>query len=368
MLILVSKTSDLTDNRVGTNKPELRHRLIRDKLLKNPNYKIHVSNSSLDDGWLQHLDVHDENMIDFLQNCYSSFEEGGQGDSNFKGAEEKGLIPYNIRKKTYNHNPLFELEYFRQMGFWADDALTPIFKDSWANAFNSAYNSFMAHAFINEPKVAKVASLEPVEPYNTIYCLNSQPGHHASYSSYGGYCFLNNAAIVAKSLLQKNKEKGSNGIKRVAILDIDYHAGNGTSQIFEDNSARNVLTVSIHANPALDYPFYSGYECENTETNINIIFNKGIEIKEYLLLLEKALNAIEQFGADCLVIAFGGDTFKNDPDASPTCRCSLGVQDYFTIGKTIKERFTGKKVITQEGGYDMENIDNIVFSFLEGFA
>ncbi len=137
------------------------------------------------------------------------------------------------------------------------------------------------------------------------------------------------------------------------------------------------LTISIHANPALDYPFYTGYESENTNIvsfknpqghyNKNIVFQPGTTLAKYLKHLDDALALIRQFEPDVLIVPFGADTFKNDPDASSACRCQLEIVDYQVIGKAISDAFPGKIIVLQEGGYDMANVGFIVDLFLSGF-
>ena len=81
------------------------------------------------------------------------------------------------------------------------------------------------------------------------YGLCRPPGHHAARSMAGGYCFFNNAAIAAEAIVRATGE-------RVAILDVDYHHGNGTQQIFWRRG--DVLYVSLHADPERQYPFFLG--------------------------------------------------------------------------------------------------------------
>jgi len=363
ILVITSFPNSIVGKRQNTNQPELRHQLIYNKLSKNSNIFIVKPNYDLSKNYSVLFNIHNKKLIEFLANCYASWTRYGNNDSNF--VKNDGIVPYNITKFNYHSldnvtNLLNKLPYFRQCGLWCDDSLTPIFEDTWHNALASANNSLTVKDYIND--------------HDVIYCLNQQPGHHAKYESYGGYCFLNNAAIIAKTLqfyLKTDKKFAfipyqDITYKKIAILDIDYHAGNGTSDIFR--KSENVLTISIHANPAFDYPFYESYEVENTETNINIVFEPNTDINIYMTLLEKALYHIDTFNPDCLIIPFGGDTFKNDPDASPTCRCELEISDYKCISKRIREVYKKKIIICQEGGYDMENISEIVSTFLDGFV
>jgi acetoin utilization deacetylase AcuC-like enzyme/GNAT superfamily N-acetyltransferase len=86
------------------------------------------------------------------------------------------------------------------------------------------------------------------------YVLTRPPGHHTERSVFGGFCYFNNCAIAAHYLSRSG---------RVAILDIDYHHGNGQQQIFYGR--KDVLTLSIHGHPSFAYPYFSGFEEEKGE-------------------------------------------------------------------------------------------------------
>lgn len=250
---------------------------------------------------------------------------------------------------------IYKLEYFRQIGFYSSDLITPIFSNTFAQSLSSASNGFVIPNYIKQG-------------HNLIYCANINPGHHAQTNKYGGYCYLNNGGICAKALLSDKQLNYS----KIAILDLDYHAGDGTGQIFQSDP--NVLTVSIHINPLYDYPFYAGYQDENTDSNINLTFEPKCDISQYLDLISISMEKINQFDPDVLIIAFGGDTYKNDLDALEPNRTQIDIQDYKKISSQIYSSWINKLkptpkpiVITQEGGYNMENIGQIVESFLSGF-
>jgi acetoin utilization deacetylase AcuC-like enzyme len=338
-----------------TNKPEIRFQTILDKLSQNEDNFIIENNDFLTVDELKQLNIHDNNMIDFLQNCFNSWSEYNlscETDTTF-GNKINGLVPYNL---SNNKLSLSKLNTFRQIGIWSTDLITPIFENSFEQALSSVSNSYVASKYIKQGN-------------NKIYCLNINPGHHAKSDKYGGYCYLNNAGICAKSLLCDSDLK----FNKVAILDLDYHAGDGTSEIF--NSDQNVLTISIHINPKYDYPFYSGYEFENTDTNYNFTFEPNCSVNDYLNLVEQSMKKIMNFNPDALIIAFGGDTYKNDLDAIETNRTQIDIDDYKKISEKIMSYISLSKsnksipiIITQEGGYNMEKIGDIVESFLSGFV
>jgi acetoin utilization deacetylase AcuC-like enzyme len=191
------------------------------------------------------------------------------------------------------------------------------------------------------------------------YGLCRPPGHHAARAMYGGYCFFNNAAIVAEHLLR-------HGAARVAILDVDYHHGNGTQQIFWERG--DVLYISLHADPARAFPYFSGHADEvGAEAGLGLTRNfplpAGTRIDDYAAALEQACAMVADFESDAaLVVSLGFDTFERDPIAD----LALTTADYARVGSTIAalERPT---VLLQEGGYAIDAIGANAVSFLSGF-
>jgi acetoin utilization deacetylase AcuC-like enzyme len=357
MLVIKESNPQYKNQRNFTNKPELRFTNIV-KQLEKSGYKIIENDKLMTINELKSLQVHSSDMIDFLSNCYESYSNyliTSPNDDTF-GNLFDGIVPYNITN-SFDKKRISKLEYFRQIGFYCNDLITPIFSNTFAQVLSYASNGFVVPDYIKQG-------------HNLIYCANINPGHHAQNNKYGGYCYLNNGSICTKSLL----DDIDLNYKKIAILDLDYHAGDGTAQIFESDP--NVLTISIHINPLYDYPFYAGYQEENTASNINLTFEPECNISQYLDLIRISMEKINQFDPDALIIAFGGDTYKNDLDALEPNRTQIDIQDYKKISSQIysswinESKLTPKLkpiVITQEGGYNMENIGQIVESFLLGF-
>ena len=230
--------------------------------------------------------------------------------------------------------------------------MTPIFENTWSTTLDSVNNGIIASNLIKNN-----------DKHDIYYCLNIYPGHHAGYSRYGGYCFVNNPMVCAFSLSEFSK---------VGILDLDYHAGNGTADIVGHIKNDNICCVSIHANPEFEYPFFEGFRDDYDNKNIlNIPFQPNTSLKDYILHLREAIEFLISHDIEHLVIAFGGDTFKDDPDTSVLCRCGLDIEDYYTIGQLIKRELKNYKsnlkiIITQEGGYCLNKIGEIIDSFLNG--
>lgn len=329
----------------ATNKPKIRHEEITERLREK--YDFLIPKLVLNRKILEKLGVHSSEFIEFLEQAYISFQK--DYDKDFDPHGDGGLIPYHFCHNRNLHG-YKNLPIWKQCGYFADDVATPIYDMTYNNALLSANNSFLSAKYIDN--------------YDLIYCLNLYPGHHARSDGYGGYCYLNNAAISARhyQLLHPNST--------IAILDLDYHAGNGTQEIFYKDPS--VLTISIHADPVFEYPAYSGFEDETGEGpglgfNKNFIFGKKAKSEEYLRILSQAIDHILSFSPSIVIIPFGGDTYLHDPDASLLYGCSLDIPDYFDIGQQLR-RLNLPIIITQEGGYDMSKIGIIVQSFLSGIS
>lgn len=189
------------------------------------------------------------------------------------------------------------------------------------------------------------------------YSLCRPPGHHASHHSLGGYCYFNNAAIAANYLSQSGK---------VAILDIDYHHGNGTQDIFYGRG--DVLYVSLHANPNESYPYISGYAGEKGTGegkgfNINYPLALNTTDRTYLRTLESAVNKIKSFNPAYLIVSAGFDTYNLDPIGG--FRLTQGV--YRQCGKLIANLGLPMLII-QEGGYNTDDLGILVAEFLTGVS
>jgi acetoin utilization deacetylase AcuC-like enzyme len=234
-------------------------------------------------------------------------------------------------------------ELANQKGYYCFDAQTPIVQRTYEAALSSAYCALTGAEILLKGETA-------------VYALCRPPGHHAGRDLYGGYCYLNNAAIAATRL---NKEA------RVAILDIDYHHGNGTQDIFYDSD--QVLLVSIHANPNRAYPFFSGFDDEHgcgAGRNFNHNFPLGANVDEnqYLKVLNQAIEIIQKFSPGFLVVSFGVDTFCDDSLGD----FNLSLESFSHIGgQTAQMRLP--TLLVQEGGYNIQQLGKCVVNMLSEF-
>ncbi|MEM8990103.1 MAG: histone deacetylase family protein [Pseudomonadota bacterium] len=192
----------------------------------------------------------------------------------------------------------------------------------------------------------------------TAFALGRPPGHHAHADLYGGYCFLNNAAIAAEDLRRA-------GAAQIAVLDIDYHHGNGTQAIFYDRA--DILFLSLHADPAVEFPYFLGHACETGEgpgegATQNYPMPHGTEFAAWTERLEHACGRVAAHGSDALVVSLGVDTFEGDPIS----RFRLQTSDFPAIGARIA-RLRLPTVWVMEGGYAVEALGRNVAGVLQGY-
>lgn len=280
--------------------------------------------------------VHDRNFVEFLRGAYRRWREAGRdGDA----------IPmcWRAQRMTPPEPPL---DIDAQLGFYAFDIMTPITAGSWeaAKASVDAALSGASHLALERGRAA--------------FALCRPPGHHAGANYYGGYCFLNSAAVAAQFLLGK-------GFSRIAILDPDYHHGNGTQDIFY--ARRDVLYVSLHADPATDFPFYSGFadevgKGEGEGFNLNLPLARGADWSLWSDAYRAAEQRIDAFAPDAAIISLGVDTLAGDP----LSKFAFRPDDFCRLGAVLS-RLTCPVLFVFEGGYAIDDIGANVVRTLRGF-
>lgn len=233
-----------------------------------------------------------------------------------------------------------------QLGLYAFDAGSPMVAGTWAAARAGAACAVSAARAVNAGEHSAMALTRP-------------PGHHAGPDFFGGYCFLNNAALAAQTLRD-------GGAARVAVLDVDYHHGNGTQTVFAQRA--DVLTVSLHGNPMTEYPFFLGHADERGQGaglgfNLNLPLPRGTSAATWFDTLDQALQAVERFRPDALVVPLGVDTFEGDPISGFQLRSS----DYLRLGERLA-RLGLPTVFTMEGGYAVAEVGTNVVNVLQGFG
>ena len=237
------------------------------------------------------------------------------------------------------------LNFAAKLGQYAFDAGTPLMSGSWMAAREGAACALAAAQAVSTGESSAVALTRP-------------PGHHAGRAYMGGYCFLNNAAIAAQYL-------SSQGLQRIAVMDIDYHHGNGTQAIFDERS--DVYTVSIHGDPQTEYPFFLGHADERGTGpgegyNLNFPLPKGTAFETWYGSLQKALQVIADFSPQALVVPLGLDTYEGDPISG----FKLKSVHYLQVGRALAS-LRLPTVFTLEGGYAVADFGRNTVNVLEGF-
>jgi acetoin utilization deacetylase AcuC-like enzyme len=282
------------------------------------------------------LRVHDAEFVAFLRGAHARWHaEGRTGHVLPSGFPARGLR--RDRKPSGISGAL---------GYYAFDASTPIVAGTWDAALAAARCAMTAAAMVSEGEAA-------------AYALCRPPGHHAGRSTYGGYCYLNNAALAAQYLLDE-------GRRRVSVIDVDYHHGNGTQEIFWERD--DVQFVSLHGTPDTEYPWFLGYADEQGEGRgaghtLNLPLPTGTGWDGYQAALGTALDAIRRYAPDALVVSLGVDTFAGDPISA----FKLEREHYPRIGALLAG-LALPTVLVQEGGYAVAEIGDIVVGVLGAFA
>jgi acetoin utilization deacetylase AcuC-like enzyme len=235
--------------------------------------------------------------------------------------------------------------FIAKLGLYSMDNGTPLVAGTWAAAKAGADAAASAAALL-------------AQGARGVFCATRPPGHHAGADFMGGYCFLNNAAIAAQALR-------NGGCERVAVLDVDYHHGNGTQSIFYDRA--DVLFASVHGSPLTEYPFYLGHADETGEGaglgfNLNLPLPAGSSNAVWFDALNIACQRVVQHGAQALVVSLGLDTFAADPIS----KFSLQSDDFFRLGECIA-RLGLPTIFVLEGGYAATELGVNAVNVIEGF-
>jgi len=279
--------------------------------------------------------VHDKDYIDFLASCWTEWLAS-------EAKDKSTLLPATFALRRHPQKPTSLLG---RAGYYIMDLSACIVEGTYQAALASA-------------NCALSAAETVVNGEQTAFALCRPPGHHAGKDYAAGYCFINNASVAANWLSAKGK---------VALLDVDYHCGNGTQDIFYERD--DVLTISIHADPNFEYPYYAGY-ADETGAGTGLGFHKnfplepsaGTDEARYLLALEEALRLIRRFEPNYLVVSAGMDIYADDPLGT----IKVTTEGIGEIGKRISA-LDLPTIIVMEGGYNNEVLGKNIVRFLGEF-
>ena len=273
------------------------------------------------------LAVHDADFVQYLERVCSKLEP------------ERAVYPYVFPIRLRDRQPIDEE---MRAGYYCIDTFTPL-----------THNAYVAARAAVDCVLTGADLIERGE--RLAYAICRPPGHHAERRVYGGFCYFSNAAIAAQALTRRG---------RVAVLDIDFHHGNGTQDVFYDRA--DVLTISIHGDPSYAYPYFAGFADERgvgagEGFNHNFPLPEGVGDDAYLDVLAQALALVRQFGPVALVLSVGLDIAKGDPTGAWT----ISAEGFERIGGAIAALGLPTLAV-QEGGYDTRTIGRNARQLLAG--
>jgi acetoin utilization deacetylase AcuC-like enzyme len=279
--------------------------------------------------------IHDPNFVTFLMTAWERWQRE-MGIDGFATA-------YMFGMRGMNQKPGDSIQ--AMLSCYTFDVCVPIVTGTW-EAITSAID-----ATLTAQKIVQAGE-------RAAFALCRPPGHHASQDLAGGYCYINNAAVAAQAFRDQ-------GASRVAILDVDYHHGNGTQRIFYERS--DVLYVSIHGRPEEEYPFLMGFANERGSGNgegfnVNLPLPKGTAWNAYGPALDRAITAVRSFRPDVLVVSLGADAYKEDPVSA----FALESEDFTRIGRAAAS-LKLPTLFVMEGGYAVEALGTNIVNALQGF-
>lgn len=280
--------------------------------------------------------VHEARYLDFLAGAWAEWAASGNEDDAFP-------CVWPVRGMRTELTPE---NFAARLGLFSFDTGSPLAAGTWQAARAGA-------------DCALSAAQALIAGERSAFALTRPPGHHAGANFFGGYCFLNNAAIAAQALREA-------GAMRVAILDVDYHHGNGTQDIFY--SRGDVFFASLHGDPRTEYPFFLGHADEHGTgagdgCNLNLPLPAGASTPDWFAALDIALAAIGRFAPEALVVSLGVDAFAGDPIS----KFRLQTADFGRLGTRLRQAGL-PTLFVLEGGYAVEEIGANVVATLRPFA
>ena len=275
------------------------------------------------------LQVHSREYLDLLRDAHGEWLAAGRDGDAF---------PYTF--PVVGRRPLELSRIDSRLGQHSFDTSTPIGPGTWEACYWSAQTGLSGLSAV-------------LGGDRTAFAFTRPPGHHAGRDYLGGYSYLNHAAICAEAALDA-------GSKRVAILDVDYHHGNGTQDIFARRD--DLFFASIHADPSTDYPFFWGHADESGGNILNLPLPRGTDWSGYAPALDQAIDWLESREPDLLIVNYGADTHEADPIS----HFQLKTSDYAPMARRIASMGL-PTLIVMEGGYAVEALGANVAEFLSGF-
>jgi len=286
--------------------------------------------------------VHDSDLVAFLSTAWAEYQAEVPGSREvfaevfYRPGIRRGMTPARVPESIVG-----------RLGWFCFETTTPLTETTYEASLGAVDTALTATQLVLDGERA-------------AYGLCRPPGHHATTSNYGGYCFFNNAAIAAHHVASTTGTK-------VTVLDVDYHHGNGTQEIFYERD--DVQYISLHGDPRRAYPFSVGFADETgagrgSRCNCNIPLAAGTADDEYVALLgDRVATEVERFGPSLLIVSLGLDTFVTDP----ICDLAITTDGFARCGAAVGAMGL-PTVVLQEGGYDVDALGENARRWLTGLA
>ena len=283
--------------------------------------------------------VHDPGLLRFLTTAWAEYQ---QHNGPTRDVVPDVFFRNPLRNKMADHGEPESIN--GRLGWWCFETTTPLTEGTYVAARGAVDTALTAAQIV-------------LDGDRFAYGLCRPPGHHAATSLYGGYCFFNNAAVAAHHLASTTGTK-------VTVLDVDYHHGNGTQEIFYDRD--DVQYVSLHGDPTRAYPYSIGFADETGTgrglgANLNLPLAERTDDDGFVVALGRAAEAISAFGPSTLVVSLGLDTFITDP----ICDFAVTTDGFERCGSLVAQLGL-PTVVLQEGGYDVDHLGENVRRWLYG--
>lgn len=284
------------------------------------------------------LAVHDAGLVDFLRTAWTDWRRGGMPAE----AGQPDVVGYIFPTPGLmtGLEPRVPQALSARTGVWCFDTMTVVAQGTWEAARGAVDAALTAADLVLDGAPAAYACCRP-------------PGHHVTRSAFGGSCYLNNAAVVARYVRERGHE-------RVALLDVDAHHGNGAQSIFQ--AYGDLFTGSVHVDPAEGwFPHFLGFAEESGPANLNVTLPAGSGDDAWLAGLDELVGAAREHASSALVVALGVDAAADDPN-SPLAVTEAGFRE---AGRRLGALGL-PTVVVQEGGYVLSTVGPLVRATLEG--
>ncbi len=296
------------------------------------------------------LEVHAEGMVEWLRTAWAAWEQGPYGE--LVGSDR--VVPYVFPTPfmTSGMPWRYPAATHARAGVWCYDTMTVVGPGTWQAARAAVDAGLTAVDLVLAPGPDAGGAVR------SAYALTRPPGHHAGPAGFGGSCYLNTAAVAAHALARAGR--------RVAVLDVDAHHGNGTQGVFWERG--DVLYASVHVDPGAGwFPHVLGYGDERGAgpglgSTVNVPLPPGTDDAGWLVAVRLLVEATLRFDAEAVVLSLGLDAAAADPESPLQVTA-----DAYAHAGALVAALGLPTVVVQEGGYDLASLGDLAVAALSAF-